>query len=129
MGSRALSAARAAAAAIPDDRSEYDSECGSRYSASLAGTSVAGCAAAEERIAAAAAAAAGAVVASECIKWRARSERLEAERKHQLAKRAELHESLRKAEAEYHEAQAELSSEAPLFLFFLSSFFPKVFRG
>lgn len=96
MGSRALAAATAAAAAVPPDDSEDGSVCGRSYSAlgpsaSLAGTSYAGCAAAEERIAAAAAAAAGAVVASECIKWRARSERLETERKHQLQQQSEMH--------------------------------------
>ena len=49
---------------------------------------------AEERIAAAAAAAAGAVVASESIKWRARTERLESERRQQLRQEAELSDRL-----------------------------------
>ncbi|KAL1519762.1 hypothetical protein AB1Y20_023270 [Prymnesium parvum] len=64
---------------------------------------------AEERIVAAAAAAAGAVVASESIKWRARTERLEAERRQQAVKQAELHEALAAAQLQLAEAEAEAS--------------------
>ena len=118
--SRAMAAA-CAALAHHDARYEAYSEAGysnaddaslsgRSLSASLAGTSLAGYSAAEERIAAAAAAAAGAVVASECIKWRARAERLESERRGQLSQQQELHETMRCTEKEYREAEAELQS-------------------
>ena len=53
----------------------------------------------EEHIAAAAAAAAGAVVASETIKWRARTERLESERRQQLMQERALKEKLAEAQS------------------------------
>ena len=66
---------------------------------------------AEERIAAAAAAAAGAVVASESIKWRARTERLESERRQQLIQHRELKQRLGAAQKELRACEAELTEE------------------
>ncbi|KAL3924818.1 MAG: hypothetical protein SGPRY_003808 [Prymnesium sp.] len=65
----------------------------------------------EERIAAAAAAAAAAVVKSESVKWRARAERLERERKEQMIKRAELHDQLAEAERLLREVEVEVEEE------------------
>jgi hypothetical protein len=66
--------------------------------------------AAEERIVAAAAAAAGAVIASECIKWRARADRLEAERAGQLAQQQELLRAIRSKEVLFQEAEGALQA-------------------
>ena len=101
-------AAAAAAAARVDEGSIADDLQSQFGGGSIAASSMAGGMAAEERIAAAAAAAAGAVVASECIKWRARSERLEAERKGQVVLQTEMHLKLREREREYRAAEEEL---------------------
>ena len=88
-----------------DDRSLYG--YGSAPSArGLSATSQA----AEERIVAAAAAAAGAVIASECIKWRARADRLEAERAGQLAQQQELFRAIRAKEVLFQEAEGALQA-------------------
>jgi hypothetical protein len=88
-----------------DDRSLY----GYGYAPSAGGLSATR-QAAEERIVAAAAAAAGAVIASECIKWRARADRLEAERAGQLAQQQELLRAIRAKEVLFQEAEGALQA-------------------
>ena len=57
-----------------------------------------------------AAAAAGALVASESVKWRARSERLEAEREQLIAERTELRGRLKETRAEREKQREALEA-------------------